>query len=176
MAIPRIQGRASWIFTEDNFDVDQIVGVKNIKITDIQELAALAMKTYDPDFASVVQKGDVVIGGDNFGYGHPHYPPLKALRHLGISAVIAESFSPGFYRGEISMGFTLVTCPGVRQMVQRWDQLEVDWDTLQLHNRTRGTSLPIEPLSTMDQMMLEKGGFIPYLKARLQTTQPTHKD
>ena len=83
MAIPRIQGRASWIFTEDNFDVDQIVGVKNIKITDIQELAALAMKSYDPDFASVVQKGDVVIGGDNFGYGHPHYPPLKALRHLG---------------------------------------------------------------------------------------------
>jgi len=116
----------------------------------------------------VVQKGDVVVGGDNFGYGHPHYPPLKALRHLGISAVIAESFSPGFYRGEISMGFTLVTCPGVRKMAQRWDLLEVDWDALMLHNRTRGTSLPIEPLSTMDQMMLETGGFIPYLKARLQ--------
>lgn len=171
MSIPSIQGRASWIFTEDNFDVDQIVGVKNIKITDIQELAALAMQSYDPDFARVVQKGDVVVGGDNFGYGHPHYPPLKALRHLGISAVIAESFSPGFYRGEISMGFTLVTCPGVRQMVQRWDQLEVDWDALLLHNRTRGTSLPIEPLSTMDQMMLETGGFIPYLKARLRKQQ-----
>ena len=171
MSIPSIQGRASWIFTEDNFDVDQIVGVKNIKITDIQELAALAMQSYDPDFARVVQKGDVVVGGDNFGYGHPHYPPLKALRHLGISAVIAESFSPGFYRGEISMGFTLITCPGVRQMVQRWDQLEVDWDALLLHNRTRGTSLPIEPLSTMDQMMLETGGFIPYLKARLRKQQ-----
>ena len=171
MSIPSIQGRASWIFTEDNFDVDQIVGVKNIKMTDIQELAALAMQSYDPDFARLVQKGDVVVGGDNFGYGHPHYPPLKALRHLGISAVIAESFSPGFYRGEISMGFTLVTCPGVRQMVQRWDQLEVDWDALVLHNRTRGTSLPIEPLSTMDQMMLETGGFIPYLKARLRKQQ-----
>ena len=61
MSIPSIQGRASWIFTEDNFDVDQIVGVKNIKVTDIQELAALAMKSYDPDFARVVQKGDLVV-------------------------------------------------------------------------------------------------------------------
>lgn len=175
MGLKNTTGRVSWIFNEDNFDVDQIVGVKNIKITDIQELAALAMQSFDPNFAQTVQQGDVVIGGENFGYGHPHYPPLKALRHLGIQAVIAESFSPGFYRGEISMGFTLVSCPGIRQLVSRWDTVSVDWVKLTITNVTQNKTLPIEPMSTMDQMMLEKGGFIPYLKARLQVAQENQK-
>ena len=89
MALMPIKGRVAWIFTEENFDVDQIVGVKNIKITDIGELSKLAMQSYDPAFATDVKAGDVVVGAGNFGYGHPHYPPLRALRHLGISAVIA---------------------------------------------------------------------------------------
>jgi len=175
MSLKNMRGRVSWIFNDDNFDVDQIVGVKNIKVTDIHELAALAMKSYDPEFAKTVQKGDVVVGGENFGYGHPHYPPLKALRHLGIQAVVAESFSPGFYRGEISMGFTLVSCPGIRKLVSRWDTLSVDWENLTITNVTQNKSLPIEPMSTMDQMMLERGGFIPYLKGRLQSAKENQK-
>ena len=35
--------------TEPDFDVDQIVGVKNIKLRDPGELAAPAMQSYDPD-------------------------------------------------------------------------------------------------------------------------------
>ena len=111
MSLTPIAGRVAWVFTEENFDVDQIVGVKNIKITDVAELAKIAMHAYDPAFAADVRPGDVVVGAGNFGYGHPHYPPLRALRHLGISAVIAESFSPGFWRGEISMGMPLIACP-----------------------------------------------------------------
>src|SRR5690348_1554100 len=79
MSLPNLRGRVAWIFTEENFDVDLIVGVKNMKITDINELSGLAMKTYDPDFVSSIRKGDLIVGGPNFGYGHPHYPSLRAL-------------------------------------------------------------------------------------------------
>ncbi len=167
MSLPSLRGRAAWIFTESDFDVDQIVGVKNIKITDIHELAALAMTSYDPDFAKRVRKGDVIVGGRNFGYGHPHYPPLKALRHLGIAAVVAESFSPGFFRGEISMGFPLVSCPGILALAKRWDTLQVDWAANQVVNLSTGAALDFEPLAAAERSMLEQGGFIPYLKARL---------
>ena len=68
MSLPNLNGRVAWIFAEDNFDVDQIVGVKNIKLTDIEQLAALAMQQFDPDFRNVVRKGDIIIGGRNFGY------------------------------------------------------------------------------------------------------------
>lgn len=169
MSLATIDGRVAWIFDEDDFDVDQIVGVRNIKLTDVEELAALAMQDLEPGFQSRMQRGDVLVGGRNFGYGHPHYPPLTAMRHLGITALIAESFAPAFWRGEISMGFPLVACPGILAAVSRWDRLAVDWDAGVVENRTTGARLPFLPLGAADRATLEQGGLIGYLKHRLAT-------
>jgi 3-isopropylmalate/(R)-2-methylmalate dehydratase small subunit len=169
MGLANLRGRVAWVFEEENFDVDLIVGVKNIKITDIAELAKAAMETYDPAFASKVRPGDMIVGAGNFGYGHPHYPPLRALGHLGLRGIIAESFSPGFWRGEISMGTPLVSCPGILAAVRRWDEIEVDWNAGLVRNLTQGTTLAFEPLSAADHMMVETGGLLPYLKAQMQT-------
>ncbi len=168
MSLPHLRGRVAWIFTEENFDVDLIVGVKNMKITDIDELSGLAMKTYDADFVTSIRKGDLIVGGSNFGYGHPHYPSLRALRHLGIAGIVAESFSPGFWRGEVSMGTPLASCPGILGVVSRWDEILVDWDKDEVRNVTTGAALPLEPLSAGDRAMLESGGLVPYLKRDLQ--------
>ena len=105
-----------------------------------------------------------MVGADNFGYGHPHYPPMRAMRHLGIAGVIAESFSPGYWRGEISMGFPQVSCPGILGFVERWDDIEVDWTAGVVRNLTRRKEIAFEPLSRADRQMLEAGGLVPYLK------------
>lgn len=167
MSLPTLDGRVAWVFQEDDYDIDLIVGIKNIKITDIHELASLAMASYDPDFARTVARGDLLVGGHNFGYGHPHYPAMRAMRHLGVAGVIAESFSPGFFRGEISMGFPLISCPGIRAAVQRWDGVRVDWERGVVVNQRTGQALPFEPWSSSERATIEAGGFIPYLKARL---------
>lgn len=164
MTLRNLRGRVAFVFEEIDFDVDQIVGVKNIKIQDIEELAAAAMQSYDPDFRDRVRPGDILVGNHNFGYGHPHYPPMKAMRHLGIAGVVAESFSPGYWRGEISMGFPQASCPGILGLVARWDEIEVDWDANEVRNLTRGGSLAIEPLSHADRAMLDAGGLVDYLK------------
>ena len=166
MTLKTLRGRVAFIFEEIDFDIDQIVGVKNIKITDIEELAAVAMEAYDPDFRSKVKPGDILVGNHNFGYGHPHYPPMRAMRHMGVAGVVSESFSPGYWRGEINMGFPQATCPGILGMVERWDEIEVDYDANEVRNLTRGTSLPIEPLSAADRATLAAGGLIGYIKQR----------
>ena len=48
MALKNLRGRVAFMFDEIDFDVDQIVGVKNIKTTDIDELSKAAMQDYDP--------------------------------------------------------------------------------------------------------------------------------
>jgi 3-isopropylmalate/(R)-2-methylmalate dehydratase small subunit len=164
MSLQNLRGRVAFVFDEINFDVDQIVGVKNIKITDIEELAQAAMQSYDPGFRDKVKPGDIIVGNHNFGYGHPHYPPMRAMRHLGIAGVVAESFSPGYWRGEISMGFPQASCPGILGLVERWDEIEVDWQANEVRNLTKGASLPMEPLSFADHEMLDAGGLLPYLK------------
>lgn len=174
MALHNLRGRVAFIFEEIDFDVDQIVGVKNIKTTDINELSKAAMQAYDPQFGQLVRPGDLLVGNHNFGYGHPHYPPMKAMRHLGIAGVIAESFSPGYWRGEISMGFPQVSCPGILACVRRWDELEVDWSAQCVRNLTQATQISFEPLPTADLAMLEEGGLERYLKKRILNEQ--HKE
>ena len=167
MTLPVLSGRVAWIFSQENFDVDQIVGVKNIKISDLDELAALAMYSFDPEFPKHVQSGDLLVGGPNFGYGHPHYPPMMAMRKLGISGVIAESFAPGFFRGETSMGFPLLTCPGIIDVTLRWDALSIDWERNIIINKTSVQQLPFIPFEKADRALLEYGGLIEFLKLDL---------
>lgn len=166
MTLQNLKGRVAFIFEEIDFDVDQIVGVKNIKIQDVEELALVAMESYEPDFRSQIKAGDLLVGNTNFGYGHPHYPPMIAMRHIGIAGVIAESFSPGYWRGEIAMGFPQISCPGIVKMVDRWDELEVDWRTSEVRNLTKKTEIAFEPMSESDMQMLEAGGLVGYLHAR----------
>ena len=161
-----LKGRIAFIFDEIDFDIDQIVGVKNIKIQDVDELASIAMQAYDPDFRELVRPGDLLVGNSNFGYGHPHYPPMIAMRHLGIAGVIAESFSPGYWRGEVAMGFPQIPCAGIMDHVDRWDDVEIDWKERQVRNLTKGTQLEFTELSEADMQMLEAGGLIGYLHAR----------
>ena len=154
-----MQGRVAWVFEEDNYDIDLIIGIKNIKLSDLEELASVAMAHYDAGFRAAVQPGGVLGAGHNIG-------------HMGITGVTAESFSPGFYRGEISMGFPLVTCPGIRAAVQRWDTVQVDWDAGTVRNLSRGgAALAVEPLASADRGMLESGGLNGWLKARLRKPQ-----
>lgn len=121
-----IEGRVAWIFGDD-FDIDLVIGVENIKYYDLDKLRPVLMKAYDEAFVDSVRDGDVLVGGRNFGYGHPHYPPLVAMRAVGIKAIVAESFSPGFWRGETYNGMPLVACPGITSAVKRWDRVRVHW-------------------------------------------------
>jgi 3-isopropylmalate/(R)-2-methylmalate dehydratase small subunit len=166
MSLAKLRGRVAWVFDQDSFDIDQIVGVKNIKVRDMAELVRVVMAAYEPDFAEKVRHGDLLIGAGNFGYGHPHYPPIEVMRHLGISGVVAESFAPLYWGIQIADGFPQVRCPGVAKAVQRWDEVEVDWSANLFRNRTQGTERPIEPLSAKDSAVLAAGGIVQYLKKR----------
>ena len=165
MPEPALRGRVAWIFDEDDFDVDQICGVENILVQDVDALVRAAMRDRDPEFAARVKPGDFLVGGANFGYGHPHYQGMRAMRAMGIRAVIAESFSPGYWRGEISMGFAQIPCPGICALVARWDELEVDWDAGVVRNLTRGTQCAFAAISPHDLAMLRAGGIVGFLRA-----------
>jgi 3-isopropylmalate/(R)-2-methylmalate dehydratase small subunit len=160
-----LEGRVAWIF-EDHFDVDLIVGVENVKSNDPNALLRVCMKAYDPEFVSRVKPGDVLVAGRNFGYGHPHYPAMIAMRAAGISCVVADSFAPGFRRGETYNGMILVTCPGISKMAQRWDRIRVVWREGRVELPDRGVQLQgIRPSPRVIEG-IEAGGTYELLKSR----------
>lgn len=159
------KGRAAWVFGDD-FDIDLVIGVTNIKYYDPEKLRSVLMQAYDPSFVDEVKAGDVIVGGRNFGYGHPHYPAMIAMRNAGIVAVVAESYAPGFWRGELYQGMPLVTVPGISSAVERWDEVEVDWKTATVRvARTRKVLHGAAP-SPHAIDVVEAGGGLNLLRAK----------
>ena len=166
MPLAPIRGRVACVFPAD-FDVDQIVGVEHIKEQDSDVLLAQVRCRLGDAFVDGVRAGDVLVGGANFGYGHPHFPAMRAMRRLGIAAVVADSFFPVYWRGEISNGFPQVPCPGIGALAGAGEPIEIDFDASVVTLPASGARLAFPRYGASDLAILEAGGFRPWLERSL---------
>ena len=81
----------------DNIDTDQLAPGQYMR-GGIDALAAHCLEALRPDFATSVRRGDVIVAGRNFGAGSSREQAAEALKHLGLAAVVAQSFAGIFYR------------------------------------------------------------------------------
>ncbi|AEF95683.1 3-isopropylmalate dehydratase small subunit [Methanotorris igneus] len=160
-----IKGRA-WVFG-DNIDTDAILPARYLVYTTEEELAKFAMTGADPDFPKKVKKGDIIVGGKNFGCGSSREHAPIGLKGAGISLVIAESFARIFYRNAINIGLPLLECKDITKHVKEGDILEVDLDKGIIKNLTTGEELKAQKLPEFMMEILNDGGLMPHLKKKL---------
>ncbi|MCP4589276.1 MAG: homoaconitase [bacterium] len=98
---------------KDNLNTDGIYGKDYTYRDDLtpEEMGKAAMLNYDPDFQSIAQEGDIIVGGRNFGSGSSREQAATALAHRGIRMVIAASFSQTYKRNAFNNGFIVIECP-----------------------------------------------------------------
>ena len=77
-----------------------------------------------PNFIEEVQKGDIILAGKNFGCGSSR-PATKNLIALGLSCVVAESFSAIFFRNSIALGFPLFKVEDINNFVKEKELIKV---------------------------------------------------
>jgi methanogen homoaconitase small subunit len=116
-----IKGRA-WVFGDD-VDTDVIIPGKYLRTKDLSTLAEHVLEGIDPQFASKVKRGDVVVAGRNFGCGSSREQAPLALREAGVAVVVAKSFARIFYRNAINIGLPLVEAD---VSCSAGDEIEVD--------------------------------------------------
>jgi methanogen homoaconitase small subunit len=93
-----------WLF-EDNVDTDQIVpGRYAPYMTSEADLGKYPFIEARPEFAKMARPGDVIVAGHNFGCGSSREYAPRALKVVGIAAIIAPSFARIFYRNALSLG------------------------------------------------------------------------
>ncbi len=116
-----------------------------------------------PGWSAEVQKGDVLIGGTNFGTGSSR-PAAKQLLGLGISVLIAESINGLFLRNCVNFGLPAFSCPGVSALFNEGDTAVVDYAESIVANQRSGQSLSGRKLpSSLIQLTLS-GGIVPLLQ------------
>jgi 3-isopropylmalate/(R)-2-methylmalate dehydratase small subunit len=153
----------AWIFGDD-VDTDQIIAGRYLVKLDPRELAKHVMEAADPEFASKVRKGDVIIAGRNFGCGSSRERAPLALKTAGISAVVAESFARIFYRNAINLGLPVLTCAGVRKEFKTGAKVRVDVRGGKVNNLSTGKMFKSEPLPDFLLAIIRAGGLLKYMK------------
>jgi methanogen homoaconitase small subunit len=92
----------------DSIDTDLIIPGKYLRTREMRIFAAHAMEGVDPEFAKKVKPGDIIVAGTNFGYGSSREQAPLALKHAGVSCIIAKSFARIFFRNAINIGLPLL--------------------------------------------------------------------
>lgn len=161
-----IEGRV-WKFGND-IDTDVIVPGKYL-IGDLADIARHVMDGIRPGFADLVEPGDVIVGGRNFGTGSSREMAPMAIQAAGITAVIAESFARIFFRNCINVGLPPVECPAAG-LIEEGQTVRVDLErgvveVIDTGAVYEGVALPDEIAA-----ILLAGGMENYLKRRLEAS------
>ena len=150
---------------KDNVDTDVIIPARYLNSFDAKELASHAMVDIDPTFASTVEKGDIIVAGQNFGCGSSREHAPLCLKTAGIKCVIAKSFARIFYRNSINIGFPIMECEEAADKIEKGDEVEVDFSTGVITNKTKNETYQSQPFPEFLQKMIDADGLVNYVNS-----------
>ena len=150
----------------DNIDTDVIIPARYLNTTDHSELAKHCMEDIDKDFVGKVQKGDIMVGGANFGCGSSREHAPIAIKASGISCVIAKDFARIFYRNSINIGLPILECAEASEDIDNGDEVEVNFDTGVIANLTKNKKYQVVAFPEFMQGIINAGGLVEYLKGQ----------
>ena len=144
---------------QDNVNTDYVIsGRYKFRIQDPKELSKYIFEDIDPEFASRIQKGDILVAGENFGCGSSREQAPQALKQAGFYAVAAKIC----YRNAFNIGLLLVECD--TSFIDDGDMLELDINKGKLRDASKGLVFDIKPVPAVMRKLLEDGGVIEHFK------------
>jgi len=177
----RVRGRLVFV-PQDNLNTDGIYG-KDYTYREgmtAEEMARVVMENYDPEFAGMSRRGDILVGRWNFGTGSSREQAATALQAKGIPLVIAASFSQTYLRNAYNNGFVCIECPTLVERVAHHlrdaldtgdltiipgDEIEIDFSRGVVAYRDEEFTFPA--LGSVPQSLVVAGGIENLVRKRL---------
>lgn len=153
----------------NDINTDEIIPARYLNTSDPAVLARYCMEDARPGFAGQIQPGAILVAGGNFGCGSSREHAPIAIKHAGISCVLADSFARIFFRNSINIGLPIVECAGIREKVTEGQRIGIDLlsGTITLAG---GERIPITPFPAFMQEIIRHGGWMPYLQERSRSS------
>ena len=175
----RVRGRLVFL-PKDNLNTDGIYAGAYTYREDMTPdmMARVIFDNYDPQLSTLVKRGDIVVGGFNFGTGSSREQAVTALKAAGIPLVIAGSFSQTYLRNAFNNGFLCIEVPELVNVLKQeftgvdakfhipGDEIEVDFTTGTLTYRSKRFNFPA--LGSVPQSLIVAGGVENLVRSKLQ--------
>ena len=150
----------------DNVDTDVIIPARHLNTSDHKELASHCMEDIDTEFVKKVKRGDIMVGGENFGCGSSREHAPIAIKASGIDCVIAKTFARIFYRNAMNIGLPILECPEASENIQDGDEVSIDFDSGVITNETKGETYQALPFPDFIKDIMAKGGLIAQISGK----------
>jgi 3-isopropylmalate/(R)-2-methylmalate dehydratase small subunit len=147
-----IKGRV-WKFG-DSVDTDSMNPF--YKYSTMEELKRHTLESFRAEFPKRVKPGDIIVAGRNFGCGS--HRPATVLREVGIAAILVESAARLFLRNTIALPMPIYVVPGINNIVQDGEILEVDYGAGVARNTATGATVAIPSFPPMIEQIYACGG------------------
>lgn len=148
----------------NNIDTDVIIPARYLNTSDHSELAKHCMEDIDTSFVSKVSKGDIMVGGANFGCGSSREHAPIAIKASGIDCVIAKSFARIFYRNSINIGLAILECPEASEKIDDGDEVKIDFDSGIIYNVTKSEQYQAQPFPDFIKEIIRANGLLNSIK------------
>lgn len=154
-----------WKFGDD-INTDLIIPSQFLTENDPSIIVTHAFEGIRPGFANQVNKGDIIVGGKNFGSGSSREEAVFVLKELGISLVIAESFSRIYFRNLINLGIPAISLNDTSKNFSDGDIVEINLELGKITNLKTGKEFQFKKLPDFLIEIINEGGVINLLKKR----------
>lgn len=161
----KITGKV-WTFGA-NIDTDIIIAARYLNSSDPEHLAKYIMEDSDPDFPNKLQKGDIIVAGENFGCGSSREHAPIALKAAGVAAVVAPSFARIFYRNAFNMGLPIFELPESLE-IKEGESISIDLDNGLIVNNNTKAEYKFTAIPPFMQELIATGGLINYAKEEMK--------
>lgn len=163
MRMPDIRLKGKAIRLGDNISTDLIIPGRFAHLrSNLPELAKHVLEDTIPEFTSLVQPGDCLVAGKNFGLGSSREHAPIVIKMAGISAILAKSAARIFFRNAINQGMPILLCN--TDKINSGDEVEVDLTGGVVINLTAGIELRCSKIPPLMSAILKEGGLIPYIQ------------
>ncbi len=146
----------------DDIDTDIIMPTEYLALPTVEDMKPFAFSPLRPELAGMIQPGDSIVAGKNFGCGSSREQAPEVLKAMGIRCIVAKSFARIFFRNSINNGLLLIEsdlCDHVRE----GDVMEV---TVGKEITVNGENYPIAALPENLLEILGAGGLVPAMRKR----------
>ncbi|MHA1489030.1 MAG: LeuD/DmdB family oxidoreductase small subunit [Promethearchaeota archaeon] len=161
----KIEGYA-YILGND-INTDDIVPSHTLTMRDPHEMVKYTLEFIDPTFVRNIDRGNIIIAGENFGTGSSREEAVNVFKILGIKAIIAKSFARIYFRNLINLGIPGITLDWNLHQFSKEDILEISLHEGIILNKSKNITVKFEKLPKFLRSILEEGGILNQLKKKL---------
>ncbi len=151
----------------DDINTDDIVPSHTLTMRDPHEMAKCTLEFIDPQFVKKIDKGNIIIAGENFGTGSSREEAVNVFKILGVKAIIAKSFARIYFRNLINVGIPGITLTWDENTFSKGDNLVISLYKGVIFNKTKNIKVEFAKLPEFLTNILNEGGIINQLKKML---------